>query len=104
MNLIHVFQAGFTTLFVPEGLDTVPGTVIAQQASEAIYGPPPAGINHYYTNTPEITTYITTGAGEAITYTPYFTYMGQRYIQLTGFALTCWLNICYNQLCKNFIL
>lgn len=78
-------MAGFTTLFVPEGLATEAGVSIVQQASEAIYGPPPAGINHYYTNTPEITTYITDGSGNAITYRPYFTYMGQRYIQLTGY-------------------
>ena len=51
-NDIIGLQAGFTTLYVPEGLSTTAGVSIAIQHSEALLGPVPACPNHYYTNTP----------------------------------------------------
>ncbi len=41
-------MAGFCTLRVPEGLDTVAGTNISLWHAEAIHGPPPAPIFHHY--------------------------------------------------------
>ena len=82
--LLLCLQAGFSTLYVPEGLITQSGINIAIQHSEALYGPNSC-TNHVYTNTPEIATYITDGSGSAISYTPYFTYMGFRYAQMTGY-------------------
>ena len=70
---------------MPEGLATAAGVSIVQLHAEAIYGPPPSCVNHYYTNTAELATYITDGSANSITYTPYFTYMGFRYVQLTGY-------------------
>ena len=70
---------------MPEGLATQANVSIVQESAEAIFGPPPAGINHYYTNTAELATFITNGSSSAISYTPSFTYMGFRYVQLTGY-------------------
>jgi alpha-L-rhamnosidase len=33
-------------------------------------------------------TFITDGTGRAVSYTPYFTYMGFRYVELTGYPGT----------------
>ncbi|EGD77258.1 hypothetical protein PTSG_12712 [Salpingoeca rosetta] len=78
-------MAGFTTLRVPEGAAVQAGVNITQIHAEAVYGPPPAPIHHHYSNTAEKAVYITSGDGAAITYTPLFTYMGFRYVQLTNF-------------------
>jgi alpha-L-rhamnosidase len=68
-------MAGFATLFLPEGLDTVPGTEIAMFHAEMIHGPPEnkSKIFHHYGNAKETNTYVTKGEGEEITYTPLFT-------------------------------
>lgn len=50
-----------------------------------VHGPPPAPIYHHYTNTAEVVTYLTRGAGAAVEYTVMFTYMGFRYVRLTGY-------------------
>ena len=83
-------MAGFATLYVPDGLDTLSNTEIAMYHAEMIHGPPEnkSKIFHHYGNAKETNTYITKGAGEAITYTPLFTYAGFRYIQLTGYPGT----------------
>eukprot|EP00043_Microstomoeca_roanoka_P006639 m.64551 g.64551 ORF g.64551 m.64551 type:complete len:1035 (+) comp13499_c0_seq1:75-3179(+) len=87
---VYVFDfcqnmAGFTTLRVPEGAAMEAGVSITQIHAEALYGPPPAPIHHHYSNTAEQAIYITRGDGQAITYTPRFTYMGFRYVQLTNY-------------------
>jgi alpha-L-rhamnosidase len=50
-----------------------------------VHGPPPAKIFHHYGNTAEIVNITLAGDGAALEYTPKFTYMGFRYVQLTGY-------------------
>jgi alpha-L-rhamnosidase len=87
---VYVFDfcqnmAGFTTLNIPAGLTTGATSNISLLHAEAIHGPKPASIFHHYGNTKETLTYLTKSDGEAVTYTPLFTYMGFRYVQLTGY-------------------
>jgi alpha-L-rhamnosidase len=89
---VYVFDfcqnmAGFTTLQIPAGLATGVSSVSMLHA-EAVHGPPPAAIYHHYSNTAETATYITRGDSAAVKYTPLFTYMGFRYVQLTGYPGT----------------
>ena len=72
---------------MPAGLATGIAN-ITQLHAEAVHGPPPAPIFHHYSNTAETTNYITRGDGAAIEYTPLFTYMGFRYVQLTNYPGT----------------
>ena len=57
---------------------------ITQLHAEAIHSEH-GSIYHHYSNTKEITVYITKGDGEEISYTPLFVYMGFRYVQLTNY-------------------
>jgi alpha-L-rhamnosidase len=85
--------AGFSSLFVPAGLSTVPNVAISMLHAEAIHGPPEnrSKIYHHYSCRPdgrcpnETNIYITRGDGQAINYTPLFTYAGFRYARLTGY-------------------
>lgn len=82
-------MAGITTLTIPEGLDTNPGTNISMLHAELVFGPPPAPVQHHYGgHVKEVATYLTRGNGDAVTYTPLFTYMGFRYVALTGYPGT----------------
>ena len=75
-------MAGFTTLSLPAGLP--PGITITQRHAEAIHCAKPCGIFHHYSNTPEVTNYTTGNSFAAAEYTPLFTYMGFRYVELSG--------------------
>lgn len=88
---VYVFDfcqnmAGFVTLSVPEGQGGIAtkGQSIVLRHAEAIFSEHGA-INHHYGKTAEIITYILRGDGAAVEYTPLFTYMGFRYVEVTGY-------------------
>jgi len=84
---VYVFDfcqnmAGFTTLRLPAGL--APGATLTQKHAEAIKCAKPCPIFHHYGNTAETTNYTTGSSFAAAEYTPLFTYMGFRYVELSG--------------------
>ena len=91
-------MAGFSSLVVPEGVAMEAGVRIVMLHAEAIMGPPEnaSGIYQHYGHCDaasragcmEYNTYITKGDGDAITYTPHFTYAGFRYVQLQNYPGT----------------
>lgn len=101
--------AGVATLRVPEGVATEANVLIEMIHAEAIHGPPEnhsAIFNHYKPSSSdapgksfEMNTYVTSGDGAAIEWTPSFTYSGFRYVQLTGHPGTP----DYNTLTAHFI-
>ena len=80
-------MAGVVTFSLPAGVagPQSAGTTVSLLHAEAVHGPPPAKIFHHYGNTAEIVNITLAGDGRAVKYTPKFTYMGFRYVQLTGY-------------------
>ena len=91
---VYVFDfcqnmAGFVTLRIAEGLAGADfaGKNVSMLHAEAIFSEK-GKIQHHYRNTKEVNQYVMRGDGEAVEYTPKFTYMGFRYVQVTGYPGT----------------
>ena len=81
-------MAGVVTFSLPAGVGgpQSAGRTVSLRHAEAVHGPPPAKIfNQLYDHTKEIVNITLAGDGLAVEYTPKFTYMGFRYVQLTGY-------------------
>ena len=74
-------MAGFTTLGFPR---VYRQGYCDATACRVIGRAKPCPIFHHYSNTAELTNYTTGNTFKAIQYTPYFTYMGFRFVELSG--------------------